>query len=211
MQTDDLISRLASEAKPVRRLASPARRWALWALASAAGSGAYLAAVGARMDLCEIAARPLFLLEFSMLLALALAAGAAALALSVPGMESRRGSLWITRSAAAAWLFLIGGRIAAGDCEAHGCMACASAVSLGSLWPILLLFWMARRAAPLYPWTIGALCGLGGAGWGALVLLIHCPNSDPLHTLQGHALPVAALSVAGAVIGAFVLRWRGRR
>lgn len=208
MKTDDVIAKLSAQVEPVRRLDPPWRRWLVWVAVSVAGSGAYLTIVGRRMDLAAVFERPVFVAELAILLAMTLAAGLAVLSLSVPGNETRRGTRWIARGAAIGWVLLLGARcLEEGFHFDHG-MACASAVSVGSIWPILVLFWMARRAAPLYPLTIGALAGLAGAGWGALVLLVHCPNSDPMHTLLWHALPVAVLAGGGAIIGSFLLRLR---
>ncbi len=86
--TERLIERLAAEAEPVRRLAPPARRAALWLLAVAAVAGI---AIGSFSDLGVFARRaqdPQLVLDMVATLITGIAAVFAAFELSLPDRAS---------------------------------------------------------------------------------------------------------------------------
>ena len=69
------------------------------------------------------------------------------------------------------------------------------------------LFAMLRRAAPLQRAWSAALATLAAVALAAVATQIICPVDDPAHQLVGHALPVAFLSVCGAIVGRRWLNW----
>jgi hypothetical protein len=71
------------------------------------------------------------------------------------------------------------------------------------------LFAMLRRAAPLRRAWAGALATLAAVAIGATATQFICPIDDPAHQLVGHMLPVAVLSMLGAIAGLRYLNWSG--
>jgi hypothetical protein len=90
-------------------------------------------------------------------------------------------------------------------------VGCVAQIVALSLIPGLALFTMLRRAAPLrLSWSAGlaSLAAFAAAAAGTQFL---CPINDPAHLLVGHAVPVAALALAGALIGSRAHAARIRR
>jgi hypothetical protein len=77
----------------------------------------------------------------------------------------------------------------------------------------ILLWFILRRGAILYPKLIGAIAG-GLAGLAGLsVLEINCPNLNAFHILIWHEGVLVISSLGGALLGATVKsiqRWRKR-
>jgi hypothetical protein len=66
-----------------------------------------------------------------------------------------------------------------------------------------LMSW--RRSEPITPRATGAAFGAGAGLGSALLVDLWCPVGYVPHLLLGHVLPIAILSVAGALIGGRVL------
>jgi len=79
-----------------------------------------------------------------------------------------------------------------------------------SVVPGWALFAMLRRAAPLRRAWSAALATLAAVALAAVATQFMCPIDDPAHHLVGHLLPVAVLSVCGAIVGRRWLNWLGR-
>jgi hypothetical protein len=72
-----------------------------------------------------------------------------------------------------------------------------------------LMSW--RRSDPLTPRATGAAFGAGAGLASALLVDLWCPVAYVPHLLLGHVLPIAILSLAGALIGGRVLAIVRRR
>ena len=62
-----------------------------------------------------------------------------------------------------------------------------------------LMSW--RRSDPVTPRATGAAFGAGAGLGSALLVDLWCPVAYVPHLLLGHVLPIAILSLAGALIG----------
>ncbi|HMP00670.1 MAG TPA: DUF1109 domain-containing protein [Kiritimatiellia bacterium] len=189
-KTDDLIRQLAEDARPVKRLPPPGRRFALWLALSVAYALMCLLWIGWRADLSQVAATPGFLWQTALLVALTLSSGWLAFAFSVPGRE---GSPWRKRSVvlvALAWLASLVTLVAVtpGHSPGEG-LACSLQITLVGAIPAILLVLMIRRAAPLQWLWSGILVGLAMIGLGATALQFACCSGDPMHLLVWHLLP----------------------
>jgi hypothetical protein len=174
---DELIDRLAADAKPVRPLASPLKR-ALKTLALLALGGgiAVLARGDAERLLARYAGREgIMALELAAMLATGVLAVTAAFFVSVPG-RSRR---WLLAPIPPflLWLFL-SGLGCYGDWVRNGPTGLEIGHSLDCLLFILatsiflapLLIWRLSRAAPIDPLPVALLGGLGIAALAAFLL-----------------------------------------
>lgn len=77
-----------------------------------------------------------------------------------------------------------------------------------AVFPLLGLLYVRRQSDPVHPgWTGAALGSACGASAGVMVEL-WCPVTSQAHVALGHVLPIIALSVLGAVLGARLLAVR---
>lgn len=201
--TEELIDRLAADARPVRPLPPPLNR-ALTALAVLAATGAAIVlAVG---DVEGLVARyagrqALMALEMAAMLLTGLLALLGAFVVSIPG-RSRHWLLaplpplllWIGLSGAGCYAELLRtGSAGALPGESPQCFAFLIATSLFVGLP---LFWQLARARPIDPLPVAALGGLGAAASSAFLLQFFHPFALTLVDLGFHLL--AVLLIVGA-------------
>lgn len=65
--------------------------------------------------------------------------------------------------------------------------------------PLGALVWARRGTDPVHPRATGAVIGAAAGAAGGLLMQLHCPWGGPVHAALGHALPVVALSIVGAL------------
>jgi|HigsolmetaAR206D_1030411.scaffolds.fasta_scaffold03111_10 Uncharacterized protein conserved in bacteria len=63
-----------------------------------------------------------------------------------------------------------------------------------------------RRAVPVASRLRGGALGAAAGAWAGLAVFLFCPSGDQLHLLVGHVLPVAVLTLAGALATPSALR-----
>ena len=200
-----------ADLRPVRPLARPARR-ALYLVPIA-----FLVLVAIYLRGVRFDAGGLGLVVLWGLSAVQVAAGllllVAALREAVPGEAVSRRWLVLGLGGLVAWLggviwvtWLRSPTLIPAGSEGHYWRLCLS-------WPVLLALplvaaalLLARRAYPLRPGLVGALCGLGAGliadgGWRA-----YCEVSLPSHVLDAHLLALLATTLVGALAGALLGR-----
>lgn len=205
--TDTLIGELAADARPVRRLAPPGLRAAVWLMVVLGLAAVITARFG---DVAGTLARTDRLAErlaFFGALLTGLTGVTAASHLAVPD-RSRRWAL-APLPPLALWLGASGlgciGLAARPDGDSATCLKfiLASGAILGAL-----LFWRLRRAAPLQPRLVGAIGALGIAGLSATVLQFFHPFAITWLDLGVHLVGFTLLLIAATLIGPRAL---GRR
>ena len=211
--TDALILRLATDLRPVSNHAV-ARRLSLGLASGGAASALLLLfALGLRPDLVDATSSGIFWLK------LAYGAGLTAIGLALgdrllrPAGEAggRLGWLLLPISAVALASFWQLGH--ALPVERHQLVFGASAsrcplyVALFSLAPLAGLVWAVRGFAPTHLALAGAVIGLAAGGAGAVVYALHCGEPGAPFLGIWYSLGIAAVTVAGAVLGPKVLRW----
>ena len=88
------------------------------------------------------------------------------------------------------------------------CVAVAMVCALGPL----AAFAMVRRGSdPVAPRLTGAAIGAASGAWGALFIELYCAHTSVGHIVLGHVLPVALLTLLGALVGDKVVAIRPRR
>ncbi|ABC81519.1 NrsF family protein [Anaeromyxobacter dehalogenans] len=85
---------------------------------------------------------------------------------------------------------------------------CFALTALTAPWPFAALVRARRRVEPRHPAAVGAALGAVAGAWAAVMVELWCPLSVGSHVLVGHVLPLAALALAGAAIGARAFRLR---
>jgi hypothetical protein len=81
------------------------------------------------------------------------------------------------------------------------CLLCFRHELLLGLPFLLVISWLAVRALPVRPRTIGLLSGVGGGIVADATFRLICPGSDPTHVMSGHLAPIFVLGVLGYLLG----------
>lgn len=71
-----------------------------------------------------------------------------------------------------------------------------------------LITWKARQGASTHPLMSGLVLGLAAVGAGGVAITLHCSNLNGMHILVWHfLLPLIVMAVAGSFVGRKILRW----
>ena len=203
-QTEQLIERLAAEARPVRRLRQPLHRAGLWLLAVAILIGGAIAAFADWHVFAERAQDPRLVLEMAGTLAAGIAAIVAAFELSLPDRPRRwlllplpALALWLASSGYGCYrLWLTAGPSGWELGESAHCFR----FILGASLPLGLSLLIAlRRATPLAPLPVGAAGGLGVGALAAFALQFFHPFDVTVMDLAVHAIAVGLVVSAASV------------
>jgi hypothetical protein len=212
MKTDELVERMAMDARPVTPLRHPVRRGVIWVVATAS----YCAALVVMQAL--VAGGSFSALPQSLLLAqvAAIVTGAAAAVaahtLIIPG-ESRRVLAWpITAGMVWVAILLVGAvrewPMPVQALQVRHEWVCVAMIALGGLLPAAAMVRTLRQGAPLAPGLTGALAVLGATGLANVGACLAHPHSSSTVLLLWHGSTITALVVAGACAGRSVLVWR---
>jgi hypothetical protein len=79
------------------------------------------------------------------------------------------------------------------------------------VWPLVALILARRGSDPVHPGATGAAIGAAVGCATGVLLDLWCPIADPSHVFFGHILPLLALSLAGVLLGRWLLDLRARR
>jgi hypothetical protein len=74
-------------------------------------------------------------------------------------------------------------------------------VVLSSLLLGLSALWF-KQTDPWTPRVRGAAAGAAAGAWASFTLALRCPKADPVHVLATHVLPIVAIVLLGAWLGA---------
>lgn len=213
MRTDDLIALMTAGHRPVDTGWLSRATWLCALAALAATALLVLLLFGARPDLASA------WVTGPVLAKLLLGAGVAGIALVLfqrslrPGLKPGRhlplvalpvaivvGLALVTLAQAPVedWSALVFGR--------HW-RACLVAVPLYALVPLVILFGLARRGAPVDRRLTGACAGLASAGLAIVAYSLHCPDDAAPFLATWYTIVIAAVGAIGAVLFSRLLRW----
>ena len=211
--TNDLIDRLSSELKPVRRHAM--RRLVLGAVLVSGVIAAIvmLGWLGPRADMATARMTVIFWTKFGYTLALAVLGGVATLVLARPD-----GSIRWPWMAAPALLALVFGaglvQLAAAEPDqmmplviGGTSLVCPWRIVALSLPVLVALLLALRRLAPASPTLAGLAAGLFAGGTGAWVYSFACGENGVMFLALWYSLGIAIVAALGALLGRFLLRW----
>lgn len=212
-ETRALIDRLAAALEPVRPIAPPLHRAALWLALSLPAAAAVVMAIGPRPDLALKLSEGRFVLEQAGALTTAFAAAVAAFAMVVPGL-SRRWAL-AGLAPAAAWVLTLGaGCVAdlwrtgrAGLALGFDAM-CLPYIAMVGIAPAALIVVMLRRGAPTAPRGALFMAMLAAAAVGNFGLRFFHEQDAGLMVLVWQFGSVLLLASLGGLCGPHVLCWR---
>jgi hypothetical protein len=178
MRTEDLIVALARAGAPVRPLERPLIRLARWTAATAPLMALAVVVIGPRRDLGTAMSEPAFAGIAVVTFGTALLSAASAFILSIPGAERSAWQRSLPLFAAGVWGLILSYSLATEGSALQRLLA----------WPIML-------------------ATLAAVALAAVATQLICPIDDPAHQLVGHLMPVAILSVLGALAGPRYLNW----
>ena len=206
MTTDDLISRLVEDMRPVRRLVSPRTRAAHWLATAVVGVLIGLLYFGVRRDLADASRSAIFLARVVLLGATAWLAIVTCMRLSVPGADERAWRRWWPLVAVGSVLAIGAGELVyamlLGDAGSpFRSWTCVRKVGVAGALPAIAVVVMIRQGVSLEPrWT--AMVGmLAAAASGALTAELACPITQPMHTFVWHLVPTVVLAGVGLLAG----------
>ncbi|MEO7294713.1 MAG: NrsF family protein [Candidatus Limnocylindria bacterium] len=218
MTTDDVVSALVRDLKPVVPLrAASVRAWH-WGFLAAVTGGMTVAVFGLRSDLAATASTLSFRVQAVLLLVATTMASGAALVFAIPGEHLSR----IRRAAPIAAALTWGAWLLTKLASAVGSSSTAWALDSGwgcvvkamtiAAVPGTALMLMVGRGASVDPRRAVAYAALAAAGVGALGVEFTCPNPEAIHQLVWHFGPLAVLPLVAALVGApMFARWMRRR
>ncbi len=211
MKTDDLIDALAVSLAP----AKPARPSLLWlAAAAVAATAAVALLLGVRVNLSAALQTPAIWTKAAYTSALAASAAWLAWRLGRPGTDPRP-ALWATLGVVAAALTCGGLELATAapgdrlaDWLGRTWRICGRNIVVVSLFAVPLVFLSGRSLAPTRPAAAGGALGAAAGGLAATAYgLLHCPESSAAFVATWYTLGIGAVSLIGASMGRFALRW----
>ena len=80
-------------------------------------------------------------------------------------------------------------------------LRCFALTAATAPWPFAALVSLRRRFDPVHPMFTGGALGAAAGAWAAMMVELWCPLASAGHVALGHAAPVAALVLAGALAG----------
>ena len=218
MTTDDVVSALVRDLKPVAPLPAPGVRAWHWSLVAAVIGGLAVAGFGLRLDLAGAASTLSFQAQMVFLVLATVLAGGAALVLAIPGerlSQARRSAPIAAALAWGAWLLAelasaVGSSSAAWAIDSGwGCVA--KTMTIAAI-PGAALLLMVGRGAPVETRRAVMFAALAAAGVGGIGVEFTCPKTEPMHLLVWHFGPVLMLPLMAALAGApLFAMWMRRR
>lgn len=210
MDTDRLISRLADDARPVRRLSGPLLRTSAWLAVALASVTLSVWLMGPRTDLGTKLHDARYVTEQVAALLTAITTALAAFMIIVPG----RSRYWAALPLAplALWLASVGWGCAS-DWTGRGFAfesdwSCFPAIALVGAIPALAMVLMLRRGAPLLPHLAVAFGALAAAAMGDFGLRLFHTIDAGLMVLVWQIGSVAVLTAILTRFAPALLRWR---
>ena len=212
MTSDELISQLVQDFKPVPRHALGWRICAGLAL-GAAVSFAVVIALGFRPDLWLAMQSFSFWMKWIYTASLGAAAIAATAKLARPDTQSM-GWMWVLALPVLGLAAISVAELAHAPSDhwlemwlGKSWKVCSSTVFLLALPIFAGLLWSFRRLAPTRLRAAGATAGLTAGAWGATLYCLHCPEVSAIFVLTWYSLGIGAASLVGALVGPKLLRW----
>lgn len=211
MKTEDLITSLTADLRPVRRVRPPFIATLVWVTAATAAVCLAVLYFGPREDLAQRFASGIDLPQFVAAVATGILAAVAAFQCALPDRDWRWSLLPLP--AIAVWFVtLIWGCVqdvmASGTEALHlttsfQCIAFISGLGL----PLTVgILWLSRHAAPLRPGPVAALGGLAAAALASAGLSCIQYLNAAVMILVWHGLAVAVVTVTASMVGPRIMR-----
>lgn len=216
MNTQDLIDTLSHKTAPAKALKPPLWWGFVLIVILSLYAVGLLSFLGIRDDLAVQLTRPLFVIEFLLLVTLILSSSWASILSMYPDLYQRKFLFnvpyVIFGALALLTLFQIifmpyDPRMAIPELEGLHGMECAICIAAVSIIPAALLIAVQRQGACVYPMKAGSFAVLAAASLGCLLVRIEEANDSLMHLATWHYLPTLLFAACGAALGRFFLKW----
>jgi hypothetical protein len=217
LTTGELAHLLACDLTPTPSIMPLSCFLILWCAASIAFYLPALLLAPTRHDLIERLGQTAFWVETSLWILAATGSAVLFYRSSIPGMMMRRRDRWLGLLP----LFIVCGLWAS---QLHATGWVSELVSEMDAWrgrcgfvilgvgaaSAFLMFRWARNAAPTRPRSTGVWAALSAGSLASFAMQIVCAHANALHLWVWHVVPIVLLAIAGAWLGARMLRWGAR-
>jgi hypothetical protein len=212
LDTNALIQQLAGQAAPIRRLAPPWQRAAIWFAISLPYMAAIALTHPLNFNLPQFTSGQ-FLIEEIAALATALTAGVAAFWSVIPGYD--RKLLLLPLVPLAVWLATMGEgcvqdwiRLGSAGLALRIDWICLPAAAVIGIVPAIAIVVMLRRGAPMVPHASLALAALAVGALGNFAMRFYHIGDVSIMVLVWHFGSVVVLAFIASLLGRRLLNWR---
>ncbi len=212
--TEDLITRLAADLKPVGPRYVALRLTLAGLVGGLVTLAGIMAFLGPRRDLMVAIDGPMFWMKLAYVAALGAVAAYGVTRLARPGGDGRGWSRWIAAPLVLMAVFALAQVLAAPAATRMALIMGDSAracpfLILASAAPIFLALVLALRGlAPTHLRLAGATAGLTSGALGAALYALHCGETSGAFVAIWYSLGIFLACAIGALLGPRVLRWR---
>ncbi len=200
--TDDLIRRLAADARPMRHFPAPVKVVAFWSVVAVVGVTVFAGTMGTRPDLLECLGNPRYLIDLGAALATGLGAAWAAVVSVMPGRPTWQRLIPVVPTLL--WLgSLIYGALP-DQSPLRVDLVCLPVIALVASLPCLLLLYVMRRGVVLSPCLSMFLAAAASASIAYIGLrLVHLEDAGRM-ILVWQFGSVVLLSLAASCLGSYL-------
>lgn len=216
MDTNDLVSKLVKDLKPIAPLPAPQCCGMKWAIGSMLSMMALflLLANGLRHDIYVIYTQPQFLLELGSVFLAGTLAGLSAFILRVPQLKISLKTKMMIFIASTIWAIeivrLLWLEFSRHDTEAVIDLAgheCALHLSILMAFPVIFIFYLLKKGASTHLTWSGYTALLATVSYTYVAMRLLCPIDDAAHLLLWHVSPAIFYAAIGTLAGKFFLKW----
>ena len=212
MNSEELISQLASQAGSTKGRATPGKLFAVWFTLLAAYIMLAAFGVGARPDLGQQLLFKPYQAELGALIAILASCCLSAAHLAYPDMYQKRKLVLLPALAVMAFIAVLGLEWAYATPSEHshdhdhGYM-CSLHITVMALLPACLIFYGIGRMASTHLGYAGAIAMCASFSTGALIARLSEHNDSIAHMVLWHYPPIVVASLAGVLLGRWLLKW----
>lgn len=213
-ETQQLISKLVADLKPVPVISRTIVRGAWWLFFSGVTVSLSLYFLGGpRPDITYVWKYSQFLLDVAFLLLATITATLVAFRLSVPDTKVRYSNKILLFISTGSWIFLCLKCFLASDISSHiedtftlKPMHCLADLALMSLPALSIFFLMLTKSASTHIWWTGYAAALASTSIAALGARSLCSLDFETHLLIWHFLPIGLYALVGAALTRICLK-----
>lgn len=210
---EQTIEKIIADAESVRHPLRPLLCFILWFLGTTTATSLIAFFSSLRPDLDTQIHQPLFIAEITALSLLIITTTVSAIYLSYPDLRQRPWVIYIPALPFLIYALLMLYRGMNPEMtyvlpeDLHNGINCSLCITLYSLLPGCLMFYLLRRNATACPRFLGALSLLLAGSIGLFALKFLEGNDSVLHMIKWHLTPVVIIGVLGIFLGKKFLSW----
>ena len=207
---DELISKLAQDTAPVKRVPHPFLLSIEWMVVAGFYLAVSLMISGTRHDLWLELHKPWFVAEIAALAGIFISTSLSAALLSYPDLHQKRRIAYAPLATSVLFVLVMCFAWRADNPPAplpvHS-FECTLSITLMSLLPAVWTFYVMRKFASTQTHWAGGIAFLFAFSIGALWLRLYENTDSIMHVIEWHYLPMIGFGIIGMWLGKAVLKW----